>query len=211
MFLPLIFKSEGLRGLIVGGGSVALRKITALTESGCAVTVIAPDCDLSGLPEETRRSVQVIRREFQPGDCRGFDLIIAATNDRRVNESVSTEARSARIPVNVVDEPDLCSVLFPAIIRQDDLLIAVSTGGEAPFMAAEFRDRIGEGIAGWGEWLRIAANFRAVVRNEMHDPEQIKRLLVRFRNLPIVMDIAAPSAADSLNRWLEWMEKLEGC
>ena len=73
----------------------------------------------------------------KPGDTKGFALVFAATGDREANARVSTEAAAASIPVNVVDDPELCTFIVPAVVHRGDLMIAVTTSGNAPGLANE--------------------------------------------------------------------------
>ncbi len=207
MFLPLFFKSSGLNCLVVGGGEVAARKIEILCEYGCGVTVIAPEIneDVATLLAE----IVWKQREFHAGDCSGHSLIIAGTGDRRVNKAVSDEAQSLRIPVNVIDDPELCTVIFSAIHKDQDLCIAVGTGGQAPFMAAKLRNEIRQQAEGWGDWVRVAGEFRAAVRSEKMDTTNQKQMLKRFMSVnPIPVNIKPPENK-SVEAWLDWLETIE--
>jgi siroheme synthase-like protein len=132
-----------LRGrscLVVGGGSVALEKVGGLLECDAAITVVAPEvsAELRELP------VCIVERRFEPSDVDGRLLVIAATDDRPVNEAVSRAAAERGILCNVADDPELCSFILPAIVRQDPILVGVSTGGASPALAQRLRRDIGE-------------------------------------------------------------------
>ena len=157
MFLPLVFKASGLRCLIVGGGEVAIRKLEMLSDFGCEATVIAPQIH-NGIRERVEsRTARWIEREYQSGDCRGFQLVVAATAQPAVNQAVSEEAKRLGIPVNVVDNPELCTVIFPAMWSEGPLTIAVSTKGVAPYMAAAVRDRLAAQGPQLARWVEAAA------------------------------------------------------
>jgi len=207
MNLPLILKSAGLRALVVGGGAVAERKVLILLAAGCDVTLIASDIKpaLRGL---VGTKIKCQAREYQPGDCGKFQLVIAATSDRRVNETISREAREHNIPVNVVDDPDLCSVYFPAIFSEGDLVVAVSTGGKAPFLAAALRDRLKPLLTGWAQWLAVGARFREVVKREVSDETKRRGLLKRFAEAEPTVDMTPPKASDRLDIWLTWLDTI---
>jgi uroporphyrin-III C-methyltransferase/precorrin-2 dehydrogenase/sirohydrochlorin ferrochelatase len=206
MNLPLFFKSEGLPCLVIGGGSVAARKISLLLSVSCIPTVIAPE-----IRDEIRAEVNAGRmtwrpRNYEEGDCRGYRLVIAATRNDEVNRTVSSEAQRLGIPVNVVDAPELCTVIFGAIWRDGPLTVTVSTAGEAPFMAAAVRDRVAGFLDGAGSWVEAAARFRAAVRREIADASERDLLYQRFaaryragfsRDIP---------RFQSLLGWLGWLE-----
>jgi uroporphyrin-III C-methyltransferase / precorrin-2 dehydrogenase / sirohydrochlorin ferrochelatase len=205
MYLPLLFKDK-LLCLFVGGGQVASRKIKILLETHCDITIVAPH--LSGLAakEAAKGSVRWLKREYARGDCKGFQLVIAATPVREVNRQVSEEARERGIPINVVDDPALSTVIFPALWRDRSLLLAVSTEGIAPFMAAEIRTFLAKRAQGMGRWVEIAGRFREIVRKDVKDAGERKRLYKRFLDAGQLKEIDAPPIDASLGDWLSWLD-----
>lgn len=210
MFLPLVFQSAGMRCLIIGGGEVAWHKLELLSAMGCAVTVIAPRIHNSIRSAVAEQGVRWIDREFCSGDCRGYQLVIAATERREVNRAVSDESRSLCIPVNVVDDPELCTCIFPAVWRQDPLTISISTEGVAPFMAAAVRDRLAVHGAPLARWVETAAKFRTAVRSEIRDWNERKQLYRQFVDAIQPGDPPDPPESKRLNDWMAWLEKLRG-
>jgi uroporphyrin-III C-methyltransferase / precorrin-2 dehydrogenase / sirohydrochlorin ferrochelatase len=205
MNLPLVFKTENLRVLIVGGGDVAAHKMEILRSLGCELTVIAPQ-----VKDSIRAgAVRWIEREYQAGDCRGFQLIIAATNRRELNRAVSDEAKALGVPVNVVDDPQLCTVIFPAVWRQGPLTVAVSTEGVAPFMAAAVRDRLAGQAGQLARWVELAGRFRAAVRAEVSDWDERKLLYREFMRAVKPDEALAAPAGTRLRDWMEWLNRAE--
>ena len=145
-YYPVYLDLRGRRVVVVGGGTVAQHKIRELLRSGAAVTVITPEspAGLDDLADEG--SVEILWRRYRPGDLEGAFLAIAATDDRTVNHDVWVEAESRRIPVNAVDDLPNCTFIAPAVHRQGDLTVTVSTSGHAPALAARLRDRIASWI-----------------------------------------------------------------
>lgn len=121
----------------------------------------------------SRGRLRWLARVYQDGDCTGFQLVIAATACEETNKAVSSEARQKGIPVNVVDVPELCTVIFGASWNEGPVTISVSTGGVAPFMAAFVRDRVSEAACGMGEWVEAAGRFRTAVRWAIKDPSEM--------------------------------------
>lgn len=168
-FLPLFHNLKGRPVLLVGGGEVALRKARLLAGAGAALRVVAPKVhdELRGLATET------LRRGYQASDLDGVVLAVAATDDPALNAQVSTDAQARSIPVNVVDAPQLCTVIFPAIVDRSPLLVAVSSGGDAPVLARLIRARIETWIpAAYGQLAGLAKKFRGKVKQLLPDVQQ---------------------------------------
>ncbi len=205
MYLPLLFRS-GLACVVVGGGQVASHKIRILLESLWNVTVIAPEISDSIAAEMDRPSIRWVRRRYASGDCEDCQLVIAATPDRDVNRRVSEEAKQRNIPVNVVDDPGLSTVIFPAVWREKSLSVAVSTEGAAPFLAAEIRTRIAHYARGFGEWVEVGRRFRESVKKGIPNTAHRNALYKKFvRKGPSRAEDSADVGMD-MDDWLAWLD-----
>jgi siroheme synthase-like protein len=160
-YLPISITLSDRRCLVVGGGSVALRKIETLLDFGAIVVVIAPVLSARIEAYAGKNLVELIKREYQSPEASDYDLVISASDDQEVNRQVASDCSSNRIPVNVVDNPALCSFIFPALLRRDALSVAISTNGRAPFLAARIK-LILEDIfpQHWAQMVRLAGLFR---------------------------------------------------
>ncbi len=169
-YLPLFHDLRGHPVLVVGGGEVALRKGRLLAQAGARLRVVAPVIEPELLVLVTGCEGVWLDRGYRAEDLNGCRLAIAATDDGPLNARVSQDAQDAGIPVNVVDAPALCSVIFPAIVDRSPLVVAVSSGGDAPVLARLIRARIESWVpAAYGQLAGLAKTFRGRVKRLIPD------------------------------------------
>jgi len=167
-FLPIFLNVKGKHCLVVGGGEVAKRKATVLLEAGATVRVVAPQIE-SGLAGQ--QNVEAITAHFASHHLDDVALVIAATNDRGVNLKISELARARNIPVNVVDDPELCSFIMPAILDRSPLMIAFSSGGASPVLTRMLRGKLEAIIPhNYGRLAAFAKQFRERVKARVTNP-----------------------------------------
>jgi len=142
VWYPVNLDISGRLCLVVGGGRVAARKISALLLSGAVVRVVSPEvCSkVRRLSEEGR--VELIERAFQDDDLTGVFLVFAATNKPAVQQRIAEQARRCDVLLNSAEHPGLSSFLVPARVRRGDLLLAVSTGGASPALSALLKRKL---------------------------------------------------------------------
>ncbi|MCP4002345.1 MAG: uroporphyrinogen-III C-methyltransferase [Gammaproteobacteria bacterium] len=163
-FLPIFLNIQNRPCLVVGGGPVALRKAELLLSAGAAVKVVAPEiraefADLKPAPE-------CLQEEFQPHHLDGTAIVIVATSSQKINTNISKLAMERDIPVNVVDNPALCSFIVPAVVDRDPIIVAVGSSGAAPVLARLTRAKI-EAILPQtlGRLGELAKNYRQAVKD----------------------------------------------
>ncbi|HUW26192.1 MAG TPA: siroheme synthase CysG [Gallionella sp.] len=138
-FLPIFMRVKGRLCLVVGGGDVAQRKASVLLDAGATVKVVALEFSeaFTGL-----HGIECVAERFQPDHLDGVALVIAAADDSVVNREISRQAHACNIPVNVVDNPDLCTFIMPSILERSPLLVAFSSGGASPVLARMLRGKL---------------------------------------------------------------------
>src|SRR5256714_11860039 len=141
-FYPVFLDLRGRRAVVIGGGAVAEQKVRGLTAAGAHVTVVSPDLSPGLTDLAARGAIELRRRSYRGGDLAGAWLAIAASDDRAVNAAVWAEAERLGVPLNAVDDLEHCSFIAPAIHREGDITVAVSTGGKSPALAVRLRQRI---------------------------------------------------------------------
>lgn len=138
-YLPINISLENRRCLVVGGGDVALRKVETLLEYKSDITVVAPKPNDKIEYFAGKGDIKLEKREYKISEASEYGLVISASNNKDVNIQVSQDCKKNDIPVNVVDNPALCDFTFPAVVKRDILSVAVSTDGQAPFLAGQLR------------------------------------------------------------------------
>jgi precorrin-2 dehydrogenase/sirohydrochlorin ferrochelatase len=132
----------GRRCLVIGGGTVAERKIAGLLEAGAAVTVISPDISENIVRWSKQNAVNFIARRYRPGDLAGYEIVFVATDDKEVNGAAYVEGRERGVWVNAADDPTHCDFILPSVLRRGDLTVAVSSGGSSPELARTIREEL---------------------------------------------------------------------
>lgn len=160
-FLPIFLNVKQRPCLVVGGGDVASRKIALLREAGASVRLVSPELCAEVQALVDRGEIEYRHGSFEPADLDNVALVIAATDDEETNKQVSTLAHAKSLPVNVVDNPALCSFIMPSIIDRSPVQIAISTGGNSPVLARLLRSRLESMIpAAYGLLGKLAQEFR---------------------------------------------------
>ncbi len=166
-FLPIFANVRNKLCLVVGGGSVGSRKAGVLLDAGAKVRVVAPEIEpeLAG-----QKGVEAVLARFEAKHLDGVTLVIAATNDRNVNKQVSELAQARSIPVNVVDDPELCSFIMPAILDRSPLMVAFSSGGASPVLTRMMRGKLETVIPhNYSRLAAFAERFRNIVKQRVSD------------------------------------------
>lgn len=166
--LPAFLDIAGRPCLVIGGGDVAARKIALLERAGGRVHVTSPKLVPSLSRDVAAGRIRHLSDNFSPDQLDGSALVIAATSDRVLNAHVSWEAQRRGIPVNVVDDPALCTFQVPAIVDRAPVLIAISTGGASPVLARWVRRRI-EGFlpVALGRLAELADRWRPAAKSHL--------------------------------------------
>jgi len=169
-YYPVYLKLKNERCLVVGGGVIALRKIESLINAGAKVNVVAPDCEKEIIDYSESGLINLILREFMDSDIEGCSLVIGATNYPEVNKRIYELARERKIPVNIVDCPELCSFIVPSIVDRGRLLISISTQGASPAFARSIRKILEKQFGEeYDLFLNIMEEIRKITSPVIHD------------------------------------------
>ncbi|MHB1173496.1 MAG: siroheme synthase CysG [Sulfuriferula sp.] len=195
-FLPVFMDIRGQRCLVVGGGETAARKTALLLQCGAQVTVVAPE--LVPAFTELKNQARLFHRKirFEPALLDDVVVVICASGDDDLDCTVSRAAHDRHLPVNVVDRPELCSFVLPAIIDRSPLLVAVSSGGAAPVLARLLRARLETLIpSSYGRLALLAASFRDEVKKKFSLPPKRRMFWEKVLQGPIAELVYAGNEA----------------
>ncbi len=174
---PLLFNLQDQKALVVGGGKVAYRRILKLLESGMWVTSVSLDFSAALIRAEDKRLTR-IQAVYQIDYLKGIDLVVAATDNRVVNEQIKRDCETLKIACNRVDDPDHSDFIFPSVIRRGDLTLSVCTEGASPFLTksimAELSDRYDHSYTEKTALLRLLRE--AILAGEGSSLEKTERL-----------------------------------
>jgi uroporphyrin-III C-methyltransferase / precorrin-2 dehydrogenase / sirohydrochlorin ferrochelatase len=178
-YLPISIDVQERACLVIGGGQVALRKVEWLRGGGAATEVIAERACTELLELAAALLVSLDQRAFDDRDVerKRYAVVIAATDDRALNARVSSLAQARGIPVNVVDAPELCTFIVPALVERAPIAIGISTEGASPVLARLVRRRIESVLPiELGALARFAAQHRQAVKDALPDPTSRRTL-----------------------------------
>jgi uroporphyrin-III C-methyltransferase/precorrin-2 dehydrogenase/sirohydrochlorin ferrochelatase len=192
--LPIFLKLDGRDCLMVGAGTVALEKVGTLLATGLRLRIVAP----IAIPEIRRmaanRTIEWIEKEFEPSDLDGMFLVIAATNEPGVNQTVFHAASEQGVLCNSVDDVPNCDFYFGSVVSRGDLQIAISTTGQSPAVAQRLRREIDEQLPrDLGTWLDSLGSLRREVLATHPRGDHRKALLHQLAERQICDSEACPS------------------
>ncbi len=182
-WFPFFMELEGKNGLIVGGGNVAVRKAEKLLPFGVSLTMIAPD-----FCKEARSldGVQRIFRKFQPTDIEGMQFVIGATNEKQTNEEIYQLCKAHSVLVNVVDDKERCTFLFPALVQRGAFVAGFTTGGKSPLASSYIRKWVEESLpANFDEMIEFLGRYRQEIQEQCSSSVEREALLRKAFSLVI--------------------------
>ncbi len=173
---PLFANLAGRPVLVIGGGTVAERKAHALLDAGALVHLAAPDLTPQLKLWAEQGKVLVRGQQFEAHWLDEVFLVVAATDDAVVNQTVSDAAEARKKLVNVVDNPELCSYIVPSIIDRSPVQIAISSNGTAPVLIRQLRQQLETLIPQqFGTMAEIAGRWRGKVKQQLGSLTQRRR------------------------------------
>ena len=204
--LPIFLNIKNKKCVVVGGGEVAFRKATLLLRAGADLHIVAPLVSDELRKLRLDRDCTITLKIFEEADLNDAVLVVAATDDLEINERVSVIASKLNIPVNVVDQPHLCSFIMPSIVDRSPIVVAISSGGTSPILTRKLKELNETMIPGRIDKLaELLGSFRGRVKTEIDDFSE------RIRFWENVLDSEIPElvyngqddeARSALDNWL---------
>ncbi|MCC8426202.1 TSUP family transporter [Mucilaginibacter sp. UR6-11] len=198
---PVFLKLNELHTVLIGAGNVGLEKLTAILNNSpeakvtiIGKTVIPALMDLSS----TYPAISIIEKAFADNDLDDADLVIAATDDSKLNTYIRDAAHQRKLLINVADKPDLCDFYLGSIVQKGDLKIGISTNGKSPTIAKRLKEVLNESLpAELDISLQQMSNLRNTLSGDFTD---------KVKKLNKVTSVLVEQKAERKNlKWLIWL------
>jgi len=182
-FYPILINLQRFPCLVIGGGQVAYRKIQSLQLFNAKITVLSPKIckPLKALIKKSK--IEIIPKTYSKKYIKNYNIVFSATNKRNINEQVFDDCRTENKLLNVVDVPELCDFILPAVVQRGPLTISVSSQGRAPFFVKEMKTRIDHLFPSYYEdIIDLAGNFRSTIMNnkKYNSPKVKQKAFLKF-------------------------------
>ena len=172
-YYPIFVDLTNRPCLVVGGGRIGLEKVHGLLRAEANITIISPELIPELRAMVSREQINHLARKYIPGDILGYEIVIVATNDKKMNAEIHTEGRSCNIWVNSADDASNCDFILPSVVRRGSITIGISTGGGSPAMARRVSEELSDYFTEDFEGL---AEILAEVRSELKHLGVLKQI-----------------------------------
>ncbi|MCX8021380.1 MAG: bifunctional precorrin-2 dehydrogenase/sirohydrochlorin ferrochelatase [Syntrophorhabdaceae bacterium] len=208
-YYPLFLNIESKMCVVFGGGNVAERKVAMLKDFGAHIRVVSPVVTKWILNLSRKGKIELLQREYREGDVKGACLVIAATNNRDINTMIRKEAESLGIPINVVDDPELCDFIVPSILRKGPITIAISTSGTLPMLSKRLKEELNRFITeDHVVYAKKIGSFRSHLIKKVKDPEKRAAIMAEIGKMDM-KDVVHLSVRELLKRYTSSLKKRE--
>jgi precorrin-2 dehydrogenase/sirohydrochlorin ferrochelatase len=186
-YYPIHLDIQNRNCLVVGGGSVGTRKVSALLKCGARVTVVSPAISERLQHLAASAPLTLKPRPYRTTDLEGIFLVIGATDNETINRQISRDAERCNMLCNIADRPEVCNFILPSIVQRDDLVITISTSGQSPAMAKKLRKTLERQFGPeYGAFLQLMGSIRNKLLSQAHEPEAHKPLFEQLINSNLI-------------------------
>jgi len=177
-YYPIMLNIENKKCLIVGGGDIAYRKILELMDYGACIIVVSPNINEDIKVFVDNKSINYIHDRYDKVYIENAYIVVASTNDNKVNNDIFRDCSEKGILVNVVDDPKNCSFIVPSKIRRGDLTISISTNGKSPTLSKSIRKELEKKYdEDYEMYLNILGDMRQEVMKKVKDYSKRKEIM----------------------------------
>ncbi|CEN79377.1 precorrin-2 dehydrogenase/sirohydrochlorin ferrochelatase family protein [Paraclostridium sordellii] len=182
MNYPIMIDLMGKEITVIGGGKIAYRKVNNFLKFGYEVTVVSREFIEDFKKIENK--IKIIKDEYSEIYIKDSFIVVAATNNKKVNESIGMFCRTNNKLVNVIDDPKLSNFIVPSCVKRGDLVISISTGGKSPSLASKIRKDLEiQYDDSYEEYLILLGELREQILEKYNNPSIRKDLLNKIINL----------------------------
>lgn len=208
---PAFLSLRGKACAVVGGGSVAARKVRSLLATGASIVVISPQLHAELQELLSQSLIRSIPSYYAAEHLDGVQLVFAATNNAEVNRLVTQDAHARGLWVNVADNPALSDFYVPATLHRSDLTVAISTGGSSPAFARYVRELLEQTLSeALGQALEMFAQARPLILAQPKEQQAaLWDRLFALRLEAIIETEGYPHAYRIFEEWLKQFPPLE--
>ncbi len=183
---PVMLRLQNRAVLVVGAGAIAASKVTSLLEAGARVTVVAPEVETALEARARRGEIELLREEVAAHHLDGKWLVIGASGVEPVDQWLADECDRRRIFLNAVDRPPACTFYVPSVVREDPVLVAISTDGTSPALAGRLRRILGDALPPRvGELASLLGSFRDEAKARLPTQKGRARLFTALLDGPL--------------------------
>ena len=181
-YFPFMIEIGDKTCLIAGGGKIALHKAEILLGFEVNIIVVSPVFEEAFYTLEKKKKRLALRKQkFSEGDLEGVDFVVAATDDKVLNQYISDLCRQKGLLVNAVDQKEACSFYFPAMIQDHDMLVAVSSGGQSPAAVSYLKEKLASAIPEYyGKMAGRVGEYRQYILDEVPDAKRRKEIFYQL-------------------------------
>lgn len=181
LYYPVFLNLKNKKAVVIGGGSVAERKAQTLLSCNADVSIISPKITprLRRLAKEGK--VEYIKKGYEDKDIKDAFIVVAATNDRGINEAIYKTAERCGCLLNIVDKPESSNFIVPSVISRGDLTIAISTGGRSPALSKQIRKELQQ-IYGreYEIFIKTMGKIRGMLLRSVSSEKARRRILTKL-------------------------------
>lgn len=186
IYFPLFLDISGKNFLVVGSGKVAERKIRTLLRFKANIKVVSSRISKNVKKMAEKGLIVAKEKNYETSDLDGIDFVISATNDSKINRKISLDAKNLKIPVNVVDDPELCDFIMPSIVKRGQMVLAISTSGRLPFLSKKLRMDLEKMVdSDYLKYFLKMAKVREKIKGEIRDKKEKERMLKILSNMDV--------------------------